>query len=155
MADPTDSDARRFRIDLDGGVAVEADGSTIDLGPGVENEPALILRMPRGRAHSLAHVLEDWSRAFRLAPNRDDTPQDWVLSRALDEAAATLGDRRALACESRLSGSVEPDQRLAAVEVLKSREGRLTPLQRIAVVDAAARWMDEEAGDELAPRRAA
>lgn len=151
MADPTDTDAPRIRIDLDGGVAVEADGSTVDLGAGAGDEPLLVLRMPRSRAHSLAHVLEDWSRAFRMAPNRNDKPQDWVLSRALEQAAAAVGDRKALACEVRLSGGVEPDQRLAAADVLKKREQRLTPLQRIAVVDAAARWMDEEdAGDQLA-----
>lgn len=150
MADPTDSDARSLRIDLDGGVTIEADGTTADLGPGAEDEPVLVLRMPRGRAHSLAHVLEDWSRAFRMAPNRNDKPQDWVLSRALEEASAALGDRRALGCEARLSGTVESGQRLAAVEVLKSREERLTPLQRVAVVDAAANWMNEDAGDELA-----
>ena len=41
-------------------------------------------------------------------------------------------------------------QRLAAVGVLAEREERLSAVQRFAVVDAAARWMDEDAGDELA-----
>lgn len=150
MGDPTDSDARRFRIELDGGVAVEADGSTVHLGPGKPDVPGLVVRMPAARAHVLAHVLDDWSRAFRLAPNRYDEPRDPVLARVLEEAAAALGDPGALVCESRLAGPVEPDQRLAAVEVLRTREERLTPVQRIAVVDAAARWMDEDAGDQLA-----
>ena len=150
MADPTDTAAPRFHIDLDDGFAVEADGSSVDLGPGRGAAPALVLRMLAARAHSLAHVLDDWSRAFRLAPNRDDRPRDAILSRVLEDAAAALGDPAALLCAARLAGAVATDRRLAAVEILQFREARLSPLQRIAVVDAAARWMDEEAGDELA-----
>jgi hypothetical protein len=41
-------------------------------------------------------------------------------------------------------------QRLAAVSVLQQRERRITPIQRIAVVDSAARWLAEDAGEELA-----
>jgi hypothetical protein len=36
------------------------------------------------------------------------------------------------------------------VSVLASREERLSGMQRVAVIDAAARWFQEEAGDELA-----
>jgi hypothetical protein len=36
------------------------------------------------------------------------------------------------------------------VEVLRERERRMTPVQRIAVVDAAARWLAEDAGEDLA-----
>ncbi|TQS46186.1 hypothetical protein [Cryptosporangium phraense] len=41
-------------------------------------------------------------------------------------------------------------QRLAAVAVLERHEPRLTVLQRIAVVDAAAYWVESAGGDELA-----
>jgi hypothetical protein len=41
-------------------------------------------------------------------------------------------------------------QRLAAVSVLSQREQRMSAVQRIAVIDAAAWWLAEEAGDELA-----
>jgi hypothetical protein len=34
--------------------------------------------------------------------------------------------------------------------VLAKREERLSAVQRFAVVDAAARWLEEDAGDELA-----
>jgi site-specific recombinase XerD len=40
--------------------------------------------------------------------------------------------------------------RLAAVAVLREREQRISAVQRIAVVDAAARWLAEDAGEELA-----
>jgi len=39
---------------------------------------------------------------------------------------------------------------MATVTVLGEREGRISPVQRIAVADAAARWLAEEAGEELA-----
>ena len=38
---------------------------------------------------------------------------------------------------------------LAAVTVLSQREHHMSAVQRIAVVDAAARWLAEDAGDEL------
>ncbi|MFI5955530.1 hypothetical protein [Cryptosporangium sp. NPDC051539] len=41
-------------------------------------------------------------------------------------------------------------QRLSAVAVLECHEPRLTVLQRIAVVDAAAHWVESAGGDELA-----
>jgi hypothetical protein len=34
--------------------------------------------------------------------------------------------------------------------VLKDREHQLSAIQRLAVVDSAARWLSDEAGDELA-----
>jgi hypothetical protein len=45
---------------------------------------------------------------------------------------------------------VTTEQRLAAVAVLKEREPELSALQRLAVIDSAARWLGEEAGEELA-----
>jgi hypothetical protein len=45
---------------------------------------------------------------------------------------------------------VLPVQRLAALVVLTEREQRLSAVQRLVVVDAAARLMDEEGGNELA-----
>jgi len=36
------------------------------------------------------------------------------------------------------------------VTVLRERESQISPVQRIAVVDAAARWLGEDSGEELA-----
>jgi hypothetical protein len=144
MGDPTDSDAQRLRVELDGGVAVETTSS-----PGTD-AAVLLLRLPAARAHSLAHLLDDWSRSFGLVPNRADRPSDRVLARALETVAAGLGEPGALRCQSRAAGGVSEPQRLAAVAVLAEREETLSPLQRLAAVEAAARYMDEEAGDELA-----
>jgi hypothetical protein len=49
-----------------------------------------------------------------------------------------------------VSGSVPVPQRFAALAVLQERESRLSAIQRLSVVDAAARWLDDDAGDELA-----
>jgi hypothetical protein len=145
MADPTDSDAPRFHVELDGGVAVDA---SVPARP--DDPPVLLLRLPASRAHSLAHLLDDWSRSFGLTPNHSDRPIDRVLARTLETVAAALGDAGALRCQSRASGGITEQQRLAAVGVLAERESALSPLQRLAAVDAAARFMDEDAGDELA-----
>jgi hypothetical protein len=43
-------------------------------------------------------------------------------------------------------------QRLAAVAVLAEREARLSAVQRLALVDAAAWWMTEPSGGEVLAR---
>jgi hypothetical protein len=147
MSDPIDGPARRLRVELDGGGVVEADEEW----PAADGRaPVLAVRLPAARAHSLAHLLTDWATAFRLAPDRAEVPSTYALGRAIEDVTAALGDRDALACASRSRGSVSAGRRLAAVAVLREQEPALSPLQRVAVVDAAARWLDEEAGDELA-----
>ncbi|TQS45570.1 hypothetical protein [Cryptosporangium phraense] len=151
MTDSIDVPGLRFRVELDDGQIVEADASTI-LDPESGGQvPAVVLRMTRARAHVLAHVLEDWSQvAFVFATLRSSCVTERALALTLDSGAAMAGDTGATRCAVRVSDRVTTAQRLAAVAVLKDRERGLPPLQRIAVVDAAARWMNEEAGDELA-----
>lgn len=140
MSDPIDAPGQLVRVELDGGASVSGDPAG----------PAVVLRLSPERAHALAHLLGDWSGLFRLVPDRSDVPSSLVLSRALEDVTAALGERGALGCASRSRGSVPAGQRLAAVDVLREREPDLSAAQRIAVVDSAAGWMDEPAGDELA-----
>jgi hypothetical protein len=149
MEDPTDL-VRPFRVELDGGEVIESDGGLLHPRMSREPVPGLVLRMPVPRAHALAHLLDDRSRALGVAPPRGFGSDDRVLSRTLEAAAAALGDVSAMRCAARAFGSVAAPQRLAAVGVLADRESRLSAVQRFAVVDAAARWLDDEAGDELA-----
>jgi hypothetical protein len=72
-----------------------------------------------------------------------------ALARLLEDAAAVLHDPDALRCAARVSGSVPSERRLTAARVLAEDEG-LSALERVAVVDGAARWLDEDAGGELA-----
>lgn len=148
MANPIEGSTGRFRVVLDHGDVVEAGGG--DPQPGAA-PPAVVLRMTAARAHDLAHVLEDWSRvALVYTTLRSTVVTERELSRTLDVAAAALGDPGALRGAARVSESVSAPQRLAAVAVLQEREERLSALQRLSVVDAAARWLDDDAGDELA-----
>jgi hypothetical protein len=107
-------------MELDGGELVESSGGSV------------VLTLPPDRAHGLAHAVDGVGWA--------------ALSRTLDDVAAGLGDPAALVCSARLAGSVPAERRLAAVELL----GGLSAVQRVAVVDAASRWLGEDAGGELA-----
>jgi hypothetical protein len=151
VTNPIDVPGEWFRMELDDGQVVEADGSTVTDPATGEQVPAVVLRMTKARAHVLAHVLEDWSRlALVFATLRSSVVTERALARTLDAGAALLSDSGALRCAVRVSESVSTAQRLAAVEVLKDREQHLTAIQRLAVVDSAARWLSDEAGDELA-----
>jgi hypothetical protein len=66
-----------------------------------------------------------------------------------EDGAVALADLDATQCPSRLPGPVPAARRLAAVELL-GEEDALSAVGRIAVVDAAARWLDEDAGGDLA-----
>jgi hypothetical protein len=149
MANPTDDGP--FRAELDDGQIIEADGSTIrDPASGIQ-VPALVMRMSPARAHVLAHVLDDWSRAALIyATLRSSEVTERALAWTLEAGAAATGDPEAGRCALRVARTPTATQRLAAVGVLQQREQRISPVQRIAVVDAAARWLAEDSGEELA-----
>lgn len=141
MSNPIDTPGQLVRVELAGAAVVEAAGG----------EPAMVaVRLSAARAHSLAHLLGDWTTAFRMTPDRGEPPSTFTLSRALEDVAAAVGDPGAMACATQAAGSVTREQRMAAVAVLRAEEPSLSPVQRIAAIDSAARWMDEEAGDEMA-----
>src|SRR5690349_7790156 len=149
MANPTDPSAGPFRADLDDGETVEA-GPTRDPASGTD-VPAVVLRMPPARAHVLAHVLDDWCRAALVfATLRSSEVSERALAWTLEAGAAAAGDPGAARCVLRVARNPTVNQRQAAVAVLQQRERRITPIQRIAVVDSAARWLAEDAGEELA-----
>ena len=150
MTNPMQSDPDRLRVALDNGEAVELDGGTLVLGE--EESPSVVLRLAPWRARSVARVLEEWSavsRVFHRAPRPILTELE--LSRTLNLAASALGDPEPTM--PILSGDrvVPSRQRLDAVAVLAERETRLSALQRLALVDAAASWLSEpKGGDQLA-----
>ena len=151
MANPTDPPSERFRAELDDGQIVESDGSTITDPDSGAAETAVVLRMTPKRAHVLAHILEDWSRAALVfATLRSSAPAERALAWTLEAGAAAAGDPEAGRHALRIPELPSATQRLAAVSVLRERESQISPVQRIAVVDAAARWLGEDAGEELA-----
>ena len=150
MANPMQSDPERLRLVLDNGEEVELDGGTLAIGG--EESPSVVLRFTPWRARSVARVLEEWSavsRVFHRAPRPILTELE--LSRTLDLAASVLGEPEATMPMQRGGQTVPSGQRLNAVAVLAERESRLSALQRLALVDAAASWLSEpNGGDQLA-----
>jgi hypothetical protein len=150
MTNPTQSDPDHLRLALDNGEEVELDGGTLLLAD--EESPSVLLRLTPWRARSVARVLEEWSavsRVFHRAPRPILTELE--LSRTLDLAASALGDPEPVMPMQRGARVVPSRQRLDAVAVLAERESRLSALQRLALVDAAATWLSEpNGGDQLA-----
>jgi len=150
MTNPMQSDPDRLRLALDNGEEVELDGGTLAIGG--EESPSVVVRFTAWRARSVARVLEEWSavsRVFHRAPRPILTELE--LSRTLDLAASVLGEPVPTMPMQRGSQTVPSRQRLNAVAVLAERESRLSALQRLALVDAAASWLSEpNGGDQLA-----
>jgi hypothetical protein len=150
MAGATQFEPDRLRLVLDNGEEVELDGGTLMLAD--EQSPSVVLRLAPGRARSVARVLEEWSavsRVFHRAPRPILTELE--LSRTLDLAASVLGEPEPIMPLQRGGQTVPSRQRLNAVTVLAERESRLSALQRLALVDAAASWLSEpNSGDQLA-----
>ncbi|HEX3733343.1 MAG TPA: hypothetical protein VHU91_10530 [Mycobacteriales bacterium] len=151
MPDPTQFDSELIRVALDHGEVVELDGGTLVLDG--EESPSVVLRLTPWRARSVARVLQEWSSVSRIFhhPTRPDL-DELDLSRTLELAAAALsaGDEPNLR-SPRGSRVIPNRQRLAAVAVLGEREGQLSGVQRLALVDAAAWWLSEpNGGEELA-----
>ena len=108
MANPTDDGP--FRAELDDGQIIEADGSTIrDPASGAE-VPAVVLRMSPARAHVLAHVLDDWSRAALIfATLRSSEVTERALAWTLEAGAAATGDPEAGRCALRVAANPDSD----------------------------------------------
>jgi hypothetical protein len=140
-----------FRAELEDGQIVEADGSTV-ADPGTDRQvPAVLLRMTPARAHTLAHVLDDWCRvALVFATLRSTEVTERALAWTLEQGAAALGDAEARRCPRSQPEAPSAAQRLAAAAILRERELGITPVQAIAVIDAAARWLAEDNGEDLA-----
>lgn len=150
MPDPTQFDPDRIRVALDHDEVVELDGGTVILDG--EESPSVVLRLAPWRARSVARVLEEWSAVSRVF-NRMTRPSldELDLSRTLQLAASALDDDEPLLRFPPSTRTIPSRQRLAAVAVLGERETRLSAVQRLALVDAAAWWLAEpNGGQELA-----
>jgi hypothetical protein len=152
MPDPRQFDPDRIRVVLDHGEVVELDGGTLVLDG--QESPSVVLRLTPWRARSVARVLQEWSSVSRIfhhmaRPHLDELE----LSRTLELASAALGGggEAPIVQSPRGSRVITHRQRLAAVTILGEREGHLSAVQRLALVDAAAWWLSEpNGGEELA-----
>lgn len=139
MGEASQPPARPVRLVLDFGEAVEVDGSTV-YDPVAEGPvPAVVLRMPRHRAAWFGMVLDAYTRVCALLGD-DRTAAESGPAWALTLAASSAG--HVDTAPARVFDRVTSARRFAAAAVLR-HSGRLDDVELIAVVDGAARWLDE------------
>jgi hypothetical protein len=145
MGERSERSAAPVRLVLDFGESVELDGSTV-WDPVAESvRPAVVVRMPAHRAAWFGGVLSAYSRVCRLV--------------GVELDAAELGTAWALARVAAAAGFVGPAapelvrvtsaRRAAAAAVLRAAED-VDDVTMVAVIDAAARWLEESGGDKYA-----
>ena len=147
MTDPTQPSAvDPLRLVLDFGEVVEVDGSEL-LDPVAEaTVPAVVLRMPGHRADWFGKLLLAYTRVCELVGTQLDAAERstaWALRTAAGAADESF------AAESVARSQVTSAQRMTAAAALRERED-FDDVTLIAVVDAAARWMDEPDGEQYA-----
>ncbi len=144
MGERSERSAASLRLVLDFGESVELDGSMV-WDPVAEGPaPAVVLRMPAHRAAWFGRVLLAYTRVCRLVGVELDAAEGgpaWALARA----ASVAGFVEPAAELRRVTSA----RRAAAAAVLRAAED-LDDVTMVAVVDAAARWLDEPEGDEYA-----
>ena len=144
MCDSTEPSAEPVRLVLQFGESVEVDGSTVFDPVSERRAPAVLLRMPPHRAAWFAQLLGAYAQVCRLVDaelEASEAGPAWALS----VAAAAAGFVEPGTIRRRSS----PRRALRAAEVL--RRGRdLDDVTVRAVIDAAARWLEEPAGDQYA-----
>lgn len=145
MSKRSDRPAAPLRLVLDFGETVELDGSTV-YDPTAEGPaPAVVLRMPAHRAAWFGRVLDAYTRVCQLAGSELVAAENgpaWALTRV--STAAGHVEPAAVELERVTSG-----RRLSAAAVLRTA-GDMDDVTMIAIIDAAARWLDEPGGDEYA-----
>jgi hypothetical protein len=145
MGERSERPAASLRLVLDFGESVELDGSTVFDPVAEAAVPAVVVRMPAHRAAWFGRVLLAYTRVCRLVGVELDAAESgpaWALARAASAAGYVEPGAAEL-------GRVTSGRRMAAAAVLRSAED-LDDVTMVAVVDAAARWLEEPEGEEYA-----
>jgi hypothetical protein len=145
MGERSEPRAVPLRLVLEFGETVELDGSTVFDPTAEAAVPAVVLRMPAHRAAWFGRVLSAYTKVCRLAGVELDASESgpaWALGRV----ASAAGHVEPAAVEL---GRVTSARRMSAAAVLRAAED-FDDVTMIAVVDAAARWLEEPEGDEYA-----
>jgi hypothetical protein len=146
MSERSEPRVTPLRLVLEFGETVELDGSTLYDPTSETAVPAAVLRMPPHRAAYIGEVLDAYTRVSRLAGTEvtaDERGPAWALRRTA--SAAGFVDPGSAPISSRVTSA----RRMAAAGVLRAKED-FDNTTMIAVVDAAARWLDEPEGEEYA-----
>ena len=146
MSERSEPRVTPLRLVLDFGETVELDGSTLYDPTSATVVPAVILRMPPHRAAYLGNVLDAYTQVCRLAGTElaaDERGPAWALRRTA--SAAGFADPVSMTAWTPVTSA----RRMAAAAVLQASE-HLDNTTTIAVVDAAARWLNEPDGEAYA-----
>ena len=146
MSERSEPPVTPLRLVLEFGETIELDGSSLYDPTSETAVPAVVLRMPPHRAAYIGTVLEAYTRVCRLAGTEleaNERGAAWALVQAAS-AAGFIDTVRPAA-----HGRVTSGRRMAAAAVLRAARD-LDDAAVIAVVDAAARWLDEPSGEEYA-----
>lgn len=107
--------------------------------PAPGTAPQIVLTLPPWRAWDLSTVLSRYNRIAAIFEESSDTMTEESLARALTDArAAAVGPPEAVPPVSK----VGPAERGGAMVVLQRGRPELNHDQLVAVVDAAAWWLD-------------
>jgi hypothetical protein len=146
MSERSERRVTPLRLVLDFGETAELDGSTLYDPTSETAVPAVVLRMPPHRAAYIGKILDAYTRVCRLAEEEltaDERGPAWALQRA----ASAAGFLDPVSATGPIP--VASARRMAAAAVLRASEN-LDNTTTIAVVDAAARWLNEPDGEEYA-----
>lgn len=149
MTNPTDdqNDRPRWWLELDDGELLAVDGKTVSTFRQGDGRESVLLRLPAWRAHDLSRVLHIYTRVMQLFDEASHVSgNEDALSSALHDASlAALGRERD---EHRPQPyRVSSAARLRAMAVIQTERPWLTHAALLGVVDAAARWVDEQEDD--------
>lgn len=146
MSERSEPRVTPLRLVLEFGESVEVDGSTLYDPTSETAVPAVVLRMPPHRAAYIGAVLEAYTRVCRLTGTEleaNERGAAWALVRAA--SAAGFVDTVRPTPEGRVTSG----RRMAAAAVLRAAE-TFDDVTLLAVIDAAARWLEEPEGEEYA-----
>ena len=150
MTNPTSNyqnDRPRWWLELDDGELLAVDDVPVTTFRPGEGRESVLLRLPAWRAHDLSRVLHVYTRMVTLFDEASHiSGREDALSSALHDASlAALGRPRD---EHRPEPHrVSSAARLRAMAVLQGERPWLTHAALLGVVDAAARWLDEQEDD--------
>ena len=149
------------RIELDSGEILDLD----EVLTGDAAESGYVqLRMPAVRALDLAEVLRAYGRIVGLvsAAAEVSSTEDSLATALRDSGRAARGERAAMSAE-RSPSAVTAGSRLLAMAMLQQTKPALSHTALVGIIDAAARWIEEDehdfalgvveaaAGEQLAP----
>lgn len=146
MSERSEPRVTPLRLVLEFGETVELDGSTLYDPTSETAVPAVVLRMQPHRAAYLGAVLDAYTRMCRLAGTElpaNERGAAWALTRAAS-ATGFVNTVRPIEEDRVTSG-----RKMAAAAVLRAT-GAFDDVTTIAVVDAAAYWLDQPDGGEYA-----